>query len=1054
MAHVLDALNWVCNIQYGIVAKGGGGQQSSGTQTTVNSPPPEVLAAYKDVLGKAQGVAAQPLQQYQNPLVAGFTPQQTSAFNTINDLQGIQQPYYNAATNLVGQSTGNIWNGVDQFSPENVNKYQNPYTQDVISSTLDQMNQQDAMQQQQLKGNAISQGAWGGDRAGVAQAVLQGQQGMNRNQTIANLNNQNYQQALGQFNQQQGTQLGANQVQAGLQQQGANSLAGLGNQALNSGLAGAGAQLQAGTLQQQLGQQVLNVPYQQFQQQQAYPFQTTQFLSNIATGIGGASGGTSTASGTTPAPNPWSQALGTGLGILGTLMMKDGGDVPGYAPGGSIYGNDFGIPDINAPYIPLGPMGSGGGGGMTMPTAQLPKQEKPEDPMAAAKGALDTFNKRPRKPDDPSLWTQATTWLGNHAGSGTPDLSAVANKNAGSPMAWSGIANTAAPAAEAITIPAASSAASMAMPEMMGEFADIAPFFMMNRGGSVPRFAGGGLVRVTHPRTGQAAMVPPSVDKQLELYERAGNTVASDKLFAQYASKSGFAGGGTVLPHYAAGGLEPPPSPFDIPDLTQSPVPGMQGSPADTPAGIQVAGMSPDQALAAMPQGNLVSQGQPQPAPQTMPMGAQPPQGGLAQAAVTPPANDPSQPVDIPDPQQKVDPWSALANAGFAMAAGTSPNAITNIAGGAQIGLKNYADQKINTGKEARELTELKLKNRSIDQNLKQLQVEADRYAAMMKETANYHQQEHEDRVATLAQNQERLDQGKFQINPVTGELYDVKTGKALQQDAAPEAVDPATGTPLKGAEFYNSLPKSRQNLLDALNEGRQNFPTGLAAARPIYTNPKGTGILDQLYRAYPEASAQTAPAMRSWMNNPQKGTKVRAINAVVEHLDTLGTVTDALQNGNVQAINSMKNAFKQQFGSPIPTNVDAVKDIVADEIVNAIVASKGALADRNEAKKTLAAQMQSPEQIVGVINQYKSLMGGQYVALDQQYKAETGRKDFDRMLTPKALDTMKLAIGQPGPQSDPDNIPVFGSKSDPGFDKLPSGAQFKTKDGTIMVKH
>ena len=67
---------------------------------------------------------------------------------------------------------------------------------------------------------------------------------------------------------------------------------GTGQQA--AGLAGAQAQIGAGTLQQQTQQAGLTALYNQFQQQQAYPFQVAQFLANIAEGTGSLSGSQTT----------------------------------------------------------------------------------------------------------------------------------------------------------------------------------------------------------------------------------------------------------------------------------------------------------------------------------------------------------------------------------------------------------------------------------------------------------------------------------------------------------------------------------------------------------------------------------------------------------------------------------------------------------------------------------------------------------------------------------------------------------------------------------------
>lgn len=124
-------------------------------------------------------------------------------------------------------------------------------------------------------------------------------------------------------------------------------------------------------------------------------------------------------------------------------------------------------------------------------------------------------------------------------------------------------------------------------------------------------------------------------------------------------------------------------------------------------------------------------------------------------------------------------------------------------------------------------------------------------------------------------------------------------------------------------------------------------------------------------------------------------GNTVRSLNVAVQHLNTLDGLSDALNNGNLTLLNKAANVWKTQTGQTGPTNFEAAKKIVADEVVKAIVGSGGGVADREEAAKTINAAS-SPPQLKGVIAQYKQLMAGQLEGLRQQYKASTGKDDFD----------------------------------------------------------
>lgn len=342
------------------MSSGGG----TNTTQTVSGPPQQFLDAYGQVMDQAKGVASTPYQPYPGNLVAGLSPDQQQGISQTQNAQGIANPFINAAAQEIGNSTTPVLTpqvNQDQMgstayfqeagqtlpfqnlTPQQIQQYQNPYTQQVIDATQAEFNNQNKQQQQGIVGNAISQGAFGGDRSAVAQGITAGQEQLAQAPVIAGLQNQSYAQALAAAQQQQqaglsaqqasqqlqlgagqgitgvgGQILGAQEANNWLSSQAGYGLANLGNEALSSSLTGANAELGIGGLEQQQAQQSLNVPYEQYIAQQAYPFQTTGWLSNIAEGLGGASGGTGST--TYPAPSAVSQIAGAGLagaGILG-----------------------------------------------------------------------------------------------------------------------------------------------------------------------------------------------------------------------------------------------------------------------------------------------------------------------------------------------------------------------------------------------------------------------------------------------------------------------------------------------------------------------------------------------------------------------------------------------------------------------------------------------------------------------------------------------------------------------------------------------------------------
>lgn len=175
----------------------------------------------------------------------------------------------------------------------------------------------------------------------------------------------------------------------------------------------------------------------------------------------------------------------------------------------------------------------------------------------------------------------------------------------------------------------------------------------------------------------------------------------------------------------------------------------------------------------------------------------------------------------------------------------------------------------------------------------------------------------------------------------------------------------------------------------------------------PPAKGPNADKIMNKVMEINPNFKAsdyglQTA-AVKAF-NQGIQGNKVRSLNVVMEHFNTLEKAADALQSGDVRAINTVAQFIQTQTGKPAPANFNAVKEILADEIIAAVVPGVGALADRVALKKTILASA-SPEQLKGVVANYKELIGGQLVGLEKQYQAGTGRDDFkSRYLTPAAV--------------------------------------------------
>jgi hypothetical protein len=164
-------------------SKGGGTPPvPSAASTTFNSttqPAASVSPLYTDFLNRANTLSNTPFNAAQLGTVAPMNAQQTAAGN-----QMFAQ----------GMDMGN-------FDAAKVRAIQSPYIQDVVGSTQNWFNNQNAIQGNDLLSQAIKSGnAFGGDRAGVAEGVLAGQQQLAQAPVIAGLYQSGYTQALDEYN--------------------------------------------------------------------------------------------------------------------------------------------------------------------------------------------------------------------------------------------------------------------------------------------------------------------------------------------------------------------------------------------------------------------------------------------------------------------------------------------------------------------------------------------------------------------------------------------------------------------------------------------------------------------------------------------------------------------------------------------------------------------------------------------------------------------------------------------------------------------------------------
>jgi hypothetical protein len=178
---------------------------------------------------------------------------------------GAGQQYAGMTDQYLGAGTRNV--GLGGLDTE---KYMSPYLNQVVRATQALQAEENEAQRSALKGQAIRAGAFGGDRAGVAQANLARQQSLANQSTLANILQQGYGQAQSVAGQQQQADLSARQADRTAQQFGAQQTSTLGQQQFGQALSAAQQQAALGqALYSQnigQGQAIANLGQQQFGQ--------------------------------------------------------------------------------------------------------------------------------------------------------------------------------------------------------------------------------------------------------------------------------------------------------------------------------------------------------------------------------------------------------------------------------------------------------------------------------------------------------------------------------------------------------------------------------------------------------------------------------------------------------------------------------------------------------------------------------------------------------------------------------------------------------------------
>ncbi len=277
--------------------------------------------------------------------------------------------------------------------------------------------------------------------------------------------------------------------------------------------------------------------------------------------------------------------------------------------------------------------------------------------------------------------------------------------------------------------------------------------------------------------------------------------------------------------------------------------------------------------------------------------------------------------------------------------------------------------------------------------------------------------------IEAREKNQEALSNHQLALQRAVGsslgqpQMVETKDGKQVlaQQDKA----GLLTGTPGQwvSADEQHSPIEGVTAAVSATTAGLPQSNEGMANMIAKYAIPPLTGYalrsasgqqtMADVAKINPNYNAVNYDRIHKTVDDFATGPsskRIVAINTAIQHLHVLQHLADALQSGDVRAVNSARQEFSKQFGEVAPTNFDAVVQIVGKEVVKSIVNGGGGVTERNDAQ-TAFSRVGSPQQVSGAINSVKQLLAGQMSGLRQQYDTQTkdapGIISFQELLLP-----------------------------------------------------
>ncbi len=191
--------------------------------------------------------------------------------------------------------------------------------------------------------------------------------------------------------------------------------------------------------------------------------------------------------------------------------------------------------------------------------------------------------------------------------------------------------------------------------------------------------------------------------------------------------------------------------------------------------------------------------------------------------------------------------------------------------------------------------------------------------------------------------------------------------------------------------------------MIDMVGQGRVDLATATQRMQPA-AKAKFLSDVNAKYPEYKQSTYGVEKAVETKYTSGNVADQLLAIGTAREHMKTFKNLADALDNGDVQALNKIGNEFGVQFGSDKATNFRLAAQAFGGEVGKAFDGAGVVAGERAEIKQNYEDKL-SRGQFRGAIRTVDELLAGKQKAAKDAYdKGKLGKPNFgeDQTAPPK----------------------------------------------------